>query len=80
MTIKELESQAMSLSPEEELRLVDRLLTSLCPDPSIAESRDIEIDRRLFEFDQGRMASKPVEDAIAKARALMEERLDSRSG
>lgn len=72
MTIKELESQAMNLSPEEKLMLVDRLLTSLCPDPSIAESWEHEIDRRLVEFDQGRMASKPVEVAIAKARALTE--------
>ncbi len=72
MTITELESRALSLSPEEKLRLVDRLLTSLCPDPSIAEAWEIEIDRRLVEFDNGRTASKPIEEAITKARTLLE--------
>ena len=60
------------LSPEERLLLVDLLLESL-HEPAIAEVEgawDVEIERRLAEYDRGEVQSIEAEEVFAKSRGL----------
>ena len=68
VTVADLESQALRLTPEERAQLADRLLASLSTDTSVQEEWAAEAQRRLAEFDAGTVAAKPIEGAIARAR------------
>jgi putative addiction module component (TIGR02574 family) len=67
-SVAELESQALSLSPEERATLADHLLASLAADPTVEEEWAVESQRRLAELESGAVLAKPVESAIERAR------------
>lgn len=68
----ELAQRGKELSPEERSRLVDILLESL-HEPPIAEVEaawEVEIERRLAEYDRGEAESIDAEEVFAKARSI----------
>ena len=69
-TLKELEHQARSLSPEERARLADVLLESLrdAPVAEIEAAWDLEIEKRIAAFDRGELATFSAEEVFAEAR------------
>ena len=71
-TLKELEHQARSLSPEERARLADVLLESLrdAPLAEIETAWDLEIEKRVAAYDRGELATFSAEDVFAEARRL----------
>ena len=71
-TLKELEHQARSLSPEERARLADVLLESLrdAPVAEIEAAWDLAIESRVAAFDRGELATFSAEDVFAEARRL----------
>jgi putative addiction module component (TIGR02574 family) len=71
-TLKELEQQARSLSPEERARLAEVLLESLrdVPLAEIEAAWDREIKERAAAYDRGELPTFSAEDVFAEARRL----------
>jgi putative addiction module component (TIGR02574 family) len=71
-TLKELEAQARSLSPEERARLVEFLLESLreAPLAEIEKAWELEIAERAAAYDRGELPTVSAESVIAEARRL----------
>jgi putative addiction module component (TIGR02574 family) len=70
--VTELAQRGKELSPEDRSRLVDILLDSL-NEPATAELEsawDVEIERRLGEYDRGEVKSIAAEDVFSKARGI----------
>lgn len=70
--LAELVQRGLALPPEDRQRLVDQLLESL-NEPAIAEldaAWAVEIERRLAEFDSGRVEGIHASEVFAKARRL----------
>jgi putative addiction module component (TIGR02574 family) len=69
--LKEIETQALSLSPQERGELIHRLIVSL-DDPlkdtpeAIAQAWDEEIARRVAEIDAGTAVLIPHEQVVAE--------------
>lgn len=72
VTLKELEQQARSLSPDERARLADVLLESLrdAPLAEIEATWDREIERRVAAYDRGELETFSAESVFAEARRL----------
>ncbi len=66
-----LEAQALKLSPEERVRLADRLIASLFQDNEIEDAWAVEVERRVKEIEGGRAQLIPAADAIARARSAI---------
>ena len=71
-TLKELEAQARSLSPEERARLAESLLESLrdAPLAEIEKAWEVEIAERLAAYDRGELPTFSAESVFAEARRL----------
>jgi len=71
-TLKELEAQARSLSPEERARLVESLLESLrdAPLAEIEKAWELEIAERVAAYDRGELPTFLAESVFAEARRL----------
>ena len=70
--VTELAERGKSLSPQERSRLIDLLLVSL-HEPPVAEVEaawEIEIERRIAEYDRGEAIGVDAEQVFAKARRL----------
>ena len=68
----ELAQRGKALLPEDRSRLVDILLESL-HEPAIAEVEaawELEIERRLAEYDHGETNSIDADEVFAKARSI----------
>ncbi len=68
----ELAQRGKTLPPEERSRLVDILLESL-HEPALAEVEaawEVEIERRLAEYDRGEVKSIDAEEVFSKARSI----------
>jgi len=72
VTLKELEQQARSLSPDERARLADVLLESLrdAPLAEIEATWDREIEQRVAAYDRGELETFSAESVFAEARRL----------
>lgn len=72
MTLKELEIQAKSLSPEDRASLAETLLESLQETPvsEIEEAWNQEIESRVAAYDRGELKTISAEDVFAEARRL----------
>ena len=75
--LKEIESQALQLSPPERGKLIHRLIVSLEGEPEdspevIAKAWDEEIARRVADMDAGKIAWIPAEEVFARLDALIE--------
>ena len=71
-TLKELEAQARSLSPEERARLVESLLESLraAQLADIERAWEREIEQRAAAYDRGELPIFSAESVFAEARRL----------
>jgi len=71
-TLKELEAQARSLSPEERARLAEMLLESLreAPLAEIEKAWEVEIAERAAAYDRGELPTFSAVDVFAEARRL----------
>lgn len=75
--LKEIEDQALSLSPKERGELIHRLIVSLegeaedTPE-AIAQAWDEEIARRVAEMDAGKTTWIPAEEVFARIDAIIE--------
>ena len=75
--LKEIESQALQLSPSERGELIHRLIVSLAGDSedlpeAIAQAWDEEIARRVENMDAGKTVWIPEEEVFARLDALIE--------
>lgn len=72
ITLKELEQQARSLSPEERARLADVMLESLreAPLAEIEATWDREIEERVAAYERGELETFSAEVVFAEARRL----------
>lgn len=74
--LKEIEDQALQLSPRERGELVHRLIISLEGTPedtpeAIAQAWDEEIARRVADMDAGRTEWIPTDEFMTRLRAMM---------
>lgn len=75
--LKEIENQALSLSPQERGELIHRLIVSLegesedTPE-AIAQAWDDEIARRVADMDAGKTVWIPAEEVFARLDAIIE--------
>jgi putative addiction module component (TIGR02574 family) len=71
-TLKELETQARALSPEERARLAESLLESLrdAPLAEIEKAWELEIAERVAAYDRGELPTFSAESVFAEARRL----------
>lgn len=71
-TLKELEAQARSLSPDERARLAASLLESLrdAPLADIEKAWEVEIAERVAAYDRGELPTFSAESVFAEARRL----------
>ena len=71
-TLKELEAQARSLSPEERAKLAELLLESLhdAPLADIEQAWEREIEERTAAYDRGELPTFSAESVFAEARRL----------
>ncbi len=72
--LKELENQALQLSPRERSELIHRLIVSLEGPPedtpeAIAHAWDEEIARRVADMEAGRTQWIPADEAMSRIRA-----------
>lgn len=70
--VHDLAQLGLALSNEERSRLVDLLLQSLHQSPiaEVEEAWELEIERRLAEYDSGAVQSVAAEDVFAKAGSI----------
>ncbi|MFG6431258.1 addiction module protein [Roseateles sp. LYH14W] len=66
-----LEAEALSLSPAERSRLVDRLLASLGHDPAWEQAWSEEADRREARIADGQAQWVDGAEAVARVRAAL---------
>jgi putative addiction module component (TIGR02574 family) len=70
--IAELSAQAKALPPEDRARLAEELLASLDPHDSDVEAAwDVELRRRVEEFEHGTVELVPAEQVFATVRRAM---------
>jgi len=67
-SISDIEAAALDLPAGERAQLAQRLLASLERDPAVEAAWDAEIQRRIEEFEAGRMESIPAAEVFAEAR------------
>jgi putative addiction module component (TIGR02574 family) len=67
-TVEQIEAQALGLSPEDRVRLADRLIASVFEDEAIESAWSAEVEKRIAEIDAGRAELIPASEAIARAR------------
>jgi len=77
-TLKNLEAEALKLSPRERSELAEYLITSLHGQPddtpeAIAKAWDEEIARRVADMEAGRTQWIPAEDVFKEVDAIIAE-------
>ncbi len=70
-SLASLEAEALTLSPEDRAVLADHLLASLGTGHDVEDAWALEVQRRVFEIESGRMQLVPVEEAVARARQAL---------
>ena len=71
-TVETLEAAALHLTPAGRERFVDRLITTLDPDPEVEEAWAAEIDRRQSEIENGIISLLPGPETLVKLKAEIE--------
>jgi len=73
-TSEEIFRDAMALPPEARAELTERLVESLAQDisPEITEAQLAEVRRRIAQVESGEVELIPGEEALARARNLLE--------
>jgi putative addiction module component (TIGR02574 family) len=71
MTIDEIEAAALELPGDEIDELMDRLAVHRGLDPEIEQSWMEEVQRRVAEYDRGEVEGIPMDETLAKLRAML---------
>ena len=71
-SLKTLEAEALKLSSQERVELIERLIDSVVPAPPLHPAWAAEIARRIDEIDSGRVEMIPAERVFAEVRAAIE--------
>lgn len=71
MSIDEIEAAALELPPDQIDELIDRLAEHRKMGSDVEQSWMEEVERRLDEVDAGEIELIPIEETIAKMRALL---------
>ena len=70
--VEELSRKALSLAPEERVRLAEALLATVQEvDDEVEAAWDAEIERRVGDIDQGRAKLIPAEEVFTEVRRLI---------
>ena len=70
--VEELSRKALSLAPEERVRLAEALLATVQEvDDEVEAAWDAEIERRVGDIDQARAKLIPAEEVFAEVRRLI---------
>ena len=70
-SLKQIEDQARSLTPEDRAKLAESMLESLhSPLAEIENAWNEEIERRVAAFDRGEIPAYQSEDVFAEARRI----------
>jgi putative addiction module component (TIGR02574 family) len=70
-SLKQIQDQARSLTPEERAQLAESMLESLhAPLTEVEAEWAEEIERRVVAFDRGEIPAYPAEDVFAEARRI----------
>ena len=70
-SLKQIEDQALALTPEDRAKLAESMLESLhSPLAEIEQAWNEEIERRVAAFDRGEIPAYPAEDVFAEARRI----------
>lgn len=70
--VDELSQRAQALSPEDRVRLAEKLLATVyAVDDEVESAWDEEIKRRIGEIDNGTARLIPAEEVFAEARRLL---------
>jgi putative addiction module component (TIGR02574 family) len=77
-TLDQVVNEARELSPQDQWKLVARLIHELEPGENLSESEierawDEEISRRLEEIDSGKVKAVPAEEVFARIRKRLDE-------
>jgi putative addiction module component (TIGR02574 family) len=66
-----LEAEVLRLAPADRSHLLERLISSLDPDPEVEEAWELEADRREAELESGSVAEVSGDEAVARLRARL---------
>jgi len=66
LTIEQIKSEAMNLSPDDRADLADWLWVSATPRAEVEAAWDAEIARRIAEIDAGTATLIPAEEVMAR--------------
>ena len=69
--LKAVETEALKLTPEERVKLADRLISSVFDDHDIEAAWAAEVERRIDDLESGRTELVSAEASIARARAAI---------
>lgn len=72
LTYQQVANEAMRLTPEERVDLAEKLWVSVETPQAIAKAWDVEIERRMAQFDAGEVEAYPAEEVIAELRAKLQ--------
>jgi putative addiction module component (TIGR02574 family) len=72
LTYQQVSNEAMRLTPEERVNLAEKLWISVDTPQAIAEAWDVEIERRMAQFDTGEVEARSVEEVIAELRTKLQ--------
>ena len=71
LTYQQVANEAMRLSPEERIDLEEKLWISVDTQQAIAEAWDVEIERRIAQFDAGEVDAYPAKEIITELRDML---------
>jgi putative addiction module component (TIGR02574 family) len=69
--LQSIETEALSLNPEERAALVEALQASLDTPEAIEQAWAAEVKRRIADIDSGAVQMVPYEDVLAELRAAI---------
>ena len=69
--LESIAAEAFKLTPEDRVRLAERLLASVFADDDVEQAWAEEVERRIQEIEGGRAQLIPAADAIARVRAAI---------
>jgi putative addiction module component (TIGR02574 family) len=71
-SLETVEAAALQLSAEERAELIERLIDTVLPPPTLHPAWEAEIARRIGEMDAGLVEGIPAEKVFADMRAMIE--------
>jgi len=77
-SLDEVTAQALKLTAEERAELIERLVDTVLPAPSLHPAWEVEIARRVAEMDAGLVESIPAEQVFSEMRDMIDGKVTER--